>query len=199
MARLLRPRGRFSNASVSNAPAVRRWRFLGVVLLTSLLAGPALAQHGPTEPPNPTSTPDNVRKAQSISRQTMSPFCPGRTLSDCPSEYAGQWRHDIQRMVDEGKSAQEIQAELERRAGGDLSGSPNRGVGYGLPIGLSLAALLVLVGLLRYLRSKKEEDKAEAARTEEAAERTSVEERAAIDKRLEHELDEELADEDEGS
>ncbi len=193
MARLLRPRVQPSHAFTS-----RLWRGLGVFALTSLLAGSALAQHGPVDPPSPTSTPENVRKAQSISRQTMSPFCPGRTLSDCPSEYAGQWRHDIQRMVDQGKSAAEIQAELERRAGGDLSGSPNRGIGWGLPVGLSLSALLILVGLLRYLRSKKEEDKAEAAREEAAAERTSADERAALDKRLERELDEELADEEEG-
>jgi len=45
----------------------------------------------------------------------MSPFCPGRTLSDCPSEYAGQWRHDIQRMVDQGKSA--AARTLERKYG----------------------------------------------------------------------------------
>ena len=126
----------------------------------------------------------------------MSPFCPGRTLSDCPSEYAGQWRHDIQRMVDEGKTPEQIQAELERRAGGDLSGSPNRGAGYGLSIGLALAALLVLVGALRYLRSKKQEDAAQA-KAAEAAERTSAEERTALDQRLENELNEELADEDE--
>jgi cytochrome c-type biogenesis protein CcmH/NrfF len=192
MARLLRPR-----VNPSHAIAGRLWRVLGVFALTSLLAGSALAQHGPVDPPSPTSTPENIRKAQSISRQTMSPFCPGRTLSDCPSEYAGQWRHDIQRMVDQGKTPAEIQKELERRAGGDLSGSPNRGVGWGLPIGFSLAALLVLGGVLRYLRSKKEEDKAEAVKQEAAEDRTSAEERAALDKRLEHELDEELADEDE--
>jgi cytochrome c-type biogenesis protein CcmH/NrfF len=167
--------------------------------LTSLLASTAPAQHGPTEPPSSTTTPENVRKAQSISRQTMSPFCPGRTLSDCPSEYAAEWRHDIQRMVDQGKSAAEIQAEMERRAGGDLSGSPNRGAGWGLPIGFSVAALLLLVGVLRYLRGKKQEDAAEAAKQEAAAERTSAEDRAALDKRLEHELDEELADEDDES
>lgn len=167
--------------------------FVGALVCLSLR--PALAQHGPLEPPPPSSTPENVRKAQAISRQTMSPFCPGRTLSDCPSEYAGQWRHDIQRMVDEGKTPEEIQAELERRAGGDLSGSPNRGAGYGLSIGLALAALLVLVGVLRYLRSKKHEETSPAPSPE--AERTSAEERTALDQRLEHELNEELADEDE--
>lgn len=166
---------------------------LGAVLLW---VTPALAQHGPIDA-SPTSTDENVRKAQSIARQTMSPFCPGRTLSDCPSEYATQWRHDIQSMVDAGKSASEIQAELERRAGGDLSGSPNRTAGYGVPLGLAAGALLILFGVFRYLRGKKQEEAAlvEQASAAEAA-RPSEVERTALEARLEHELDEELAEEE---
>src|SRR5690606_19717031 len=105
----------------------------------------AQAQTAPAgaEAPRPGSetSGESQRKAQSIARRTMSPFCPGRTLADCPSEHAAAWRREIQVMLDEGRTAQEIQEEFERRAGGDLSGSPNRAAGYGLSLGLAAASL----------------------------------------------------------
>lgn len=85
-----------------------------------------------------------AQKAAAIARQTMSPFCPGRTLSDCPSEYATEWRRDIRQMVAEGKTATEIQDELESRAAGNLSGIPNNQSSYALPIGFALVAGVVL-------------------------------------------------------
>jgi cytochrome c-type biogenesis protein CcmH/NrfF len=135
-------------------------------------------------------TPPNVRKAQQIARQTMSPFCPGRTLSDCPSEYATEWRHDIQKMVDKGMSAAEIQAELERRAGGDLSGNPRRSTGYVLPVGLSAGAILLLFGILRYVGGKREEEQTSPKRALAEGE-APPEASPALDERLEHELEEE--------
>lgn len=151
---------------------------------------PLFAQHGPSEPADPNLTPPNVRKAQQIARQTMSPFCPGRTLSDCPSEYATEWRHDIQKMVDKGMSATEIQAELERRAGGDLSGSPRRGAGYALPVGLAAGAILLLFGILRYVGGKKEEEQG-APRPAVPGGEAPPEASSALEERLEHELEEE--------
>ncbi len=159
-----------------------------LVLILTALALPAAAQHAPTEPPPPGAKPENVRKAQSIARNTMSPFCPGRTLADCPSQYAAEWRKEIQSMVDQGKTAQEIQAILEDRAGGDLSGSPNRGVGWGLPIGLGFTALIVLYGALRYVRGRKEEEGARPLRRE----RLSDVENAELEERLRKELEDDV-------
>lgn len=97
-------------------------------------------------------------KAASIARQTMSPFCPGRTLDDCPSEYAAEWRRDIRAMVQKGMTAAEIQDELEKRAGGNLSGIPNRESSYALPIALATGAALVLYFVFVRLRRRDEED-----------------------------------------
>lgn len=97
-------------------------------------------------------SPEVAQKAAAIARQTMSPFCPGRTLSDCPSEYATAWRRDIREMVARGMSAHEIQRELESRVGANLSGSPNRSAGYGVSLGLALGAGLVLFFVLTRLR-----------------------------------------------
>jgi len=119
----------------------------------------------------------------------MSPFCPGRTLSDCPSEYATQWRKDIRAMVAQGMSASEIQKELESRVGENLSGSPNRSAGYGVSLGLALGAALVLFFVLSRLRhnSRKVAPAAAAA----AAEPDAAQAQAAPlvdDARLEREL-----------
>lgn len=100
-------------------------------------------------------SPEVAQKAAAISRQTMSPFCPGRTLSDCPSPNATEWRKEIRAMVAAGMSAADIQAELEKRAGGSLSGSPNRKTSWSVPIFLTLAAALTLYFVFARLRPRK--------------------------------------------
>jgi hypothetical protein len=61
-------------------------------------------------------------------------------------------------MVAEGKSASEIQAELESRVGGNLSGIPNDDSSYALPIGLATGAALLLFFVFMRLRGKRDED-----------------------------------------
>lgn len=80
----------------------------------------------------------------------MSPFCPGRTVSACPN--AGPWRDDIRRWVGEGVDSNEIKRRLaERVPDHNLGGAPKNRLGWILPVGLALAAVGLLVFLLRYL------------------------------------------------
>ncbi|HXS19552.1 MAG TPA: cytochrome c-type biogenesis protein CcmH [Polyangiaceae bacterium] len=153
-------------SSPPTSPLRRRWT-LGALLCALLIgsvAPSAVAQRDRDDeraqtdavdaPSRGTSnvSPEVAQRAAAIARQTMSPFCPGRTLSDCPSEYATAWRRDIRAMVARGMSADEIQRELESRVGANLSGSPHRGAGYGVSIGLALGAALVLFFVLSRLR-----------------------------------------------
>lgn len=182
--------------------ATRRARLLLIALSTAFGsltgAGAALAdapaQDGAAAQATPLSDAEVQRKAQSIARQTMSPFCPGRTLSDCPSEAAAQWRREIYQMVARGESAQQIQQELERRAGGDLSGSPHREAGYGLSIGLAAAAVAVLFGLLRWVRGRKPDTEEAPAKTDDGAPQRLTD--PSLDERLEQDLAAELEDDD---
>lgn len=132
-----------------------------------------------------------ARQASSIARQTMSPFCPGRTLADCPSNYAAEWRSDIRDMVAQGFTPEQIQLELGKRAGGDLSGIPNREVGYALPLGLALAAGLVLVVLFTRLRRGSGAAEAGSA----ASDQTPLESQEIDEERLRAELEAEEDDE----
>jgi hypothetical protein len=96
--------------------------------------------------------PRIAKESASIARQTMSPFCPGRTLADCPSPNAAAWRAEIQELLTQGKSPSEIQALFEGRAERDLSGIPHREIGYGLSVAIALSFALVLVLIFRRLR-----------------------------------------------
>jgi cytochrome c-type biogenesis protein CcmH/NrfF len=119
-------------------------------LLFALLVGvwlllqwsPALAAETPEEQAN---------RTQDLSRTTMSPFCPGRTLDACPSEYATQWRKDIRQWVSEGVSTEEIRARLKQRTDHDLTGAPSTSLDGVMPFLVTALSLCLLVALLRIL------------------------------------------------
>jgi len=99
--------------------------------------------------------PKTEAQAFDIAQRTMSPFCPGRTLADCPSGMATEWRQDIRAMLKQGKSAAEIQRILNQRAGTNLTGTPESSLGWALPVGLCLGALGVLAVVLRRIRREE--------------------------------------------
>lgn len=135
--------------------------------------------------PTGMSIVERDRQAEALSQSMMSPFCPGRTLSACPSPKAAGWRADIRVWVGEGVSAEEIRRRLAARIPQhDLFGIPKTPLGWLLPIALVLAALTLLVGLLRVLI--KPRALVEASRDVEP---TDDKEKAAWEARLEQELD----------
>jgi cytochrome c-type biogenesis protein CcmH/NrfF len=122
--------------------------------------GQARSADAPTAPPSkvegsPASkvADDEVeRKAEALSRSIMSPFCPGRTVSACPSPNAHAWREDIRKWVREGVSADEIRARLAARMPEhNLTGAPPNRLGWALPIGIGVFSILILVLALRHL------------------------------------------------
>lgn len=90
-------------------------------------------------------------RATGLFRTTMSPFCPGRTLNDCPSPYAGEWREDIRKWVATGVPDDEIRRRLYERVHKDLTGTPNTAADSVLPIALTVGSLILLVFILRLL------------------------------------------------
>ena len=85
--------------------------------------------------------------------EMMSPFCPGRTLADCPSSQADSLRLWIQMQEAAGRSREDVEAELVERYGDVVLGAPRaQGLGiaaYALPV---LAFLAGGVGLAFFLR-----------------------------------------------
>ena len=66
-----------------------------------------------------------------LSKEVMSPYCPGRALSDCPSPQAGELRQWIVEQENAGVSRSEVEQELFRVFGDQLLQAP-RAEGMGL-------------------------------------------------------------------
>jgi cytochrome c-type biogenesis protein CcmH/NrfF len=139
-----------------------------------------------TEHGGPSLSPAEESQAAAIARQTMSPFCPGRTLADCPSEYATEWRQDIRQMLADGRSAEQIQDELERRAGANLSGIPAHGTSYWVPAAFALLGVGVLASIFVRLRKNSSSSRAERPPAADAG--TAPKSAPIDDARLEAEL-----------
>ena len=85
----------------------------------------------------------------------MSPFCPGRTLAECPSPNAGELRLWIINQAAAGASEEEVRAMLQERFGDVLLAAPKaEGWGlsaYAIPILFFIAGLPVVVWIIRRL------------------------------------------------
>ena len=96
---------------------------------------------------------EEARTAYSISRDLMSPFCPGRTLADCPSPDAAAVRVEILERIREGVPPETVRRDLERRFGETVKGIPKSLVGWLVPILVLAGGAMALVFALRRLSS----------------------------------------------
>jgi cytochrome c-type biogenesis protein CcmH len=92
-------------------------------------------------------------QATALTRQLMSPFCPGLLLADCQSEGAVDLRDEIRRRLLAGEPVKAIEGDIVTRFGPAVLGLPPL-EGFGLvawigPLALGLAALGVVVLALR--------------------------------------------------
>ncbi len=92
--------------------------------------------------------------AYSLAYELLSPYCPGRTLADCPSEAAQTLRVWLITQEAAGRSRADVEAELVDRFGEEiLAAPPTRGFGltaYVVPVvAFGLGGLLVAVFLRR--------------------------------------------------
>jgi len=96
--------------------------------------------------------------AYQVWRESMSPYCPGRTLADCPSPQADTLRLWIQLQEVAGRSREDVEAELVERYGDAILAAPRaRGLGlaaYALPgVAFVAGGVLLFVFLRRSVGS----------------------------------------------
>lgn len=104
--------------------------------------------------------PSEGRQVQTIVRNTVSPFCPGKTLDSCPSPKAGEWRRDIREWVTEGVPNAEIRERLQARVPGFDLGIPSVKSGWLIPVvavALSTSWLIVMVRRFRVRSIRRSE------------------------------------------
>jgi cytochrome c-type biogenesis protein CcmH len=82
-----------------------------------------------------------------LSKEVMSPYCPGRSLSDCPSPQAAELREWIVEQENAGVSRSEVEQELFQVFGDQLLQAP-RAEGMGLMAYLIPALVFATGGVL---------------------------------------------------
>ncbi|HMO17335.1 MAG TPA: cytochrome c-type biogenesis protein CcmH [Oligoflexia bacterium] len=122
-------------------------KVLILALIISALASPinSLAVDNEVEPlPASSETERILRETQYISENIMSPYCPGRTLSSCPSPDARALRSEIKQWFERGYSRTAVMRQLKSMFGSSIQGSPE-GSGFGLFAWI--APFLIIMGL----------------------------------------------------
>jgi cytochrome c-type biogenesis protein CcmH/NrfF len=121
--------------------------------------------------------------AYQLANEVMSPFCPGRTLADCPSDKAENLRVWIIVQEASGRSREDVENELYERFG-DVMRSAPRAEGLGLAAYIAPVLFFVLGGavVVGFLRFQKRNAAAPPDRVE-----------APSDPELERIIDDELA------
>lgn len=92
------------------------------------------------------AAPEDV--ANRLSYEIMSPFCPGVTLHDCPSDEATELRNQIARWASSGWSRDRIMARLRSEFGPQILAVPPADEGAGLVAWLAPVLLAVVAAVL---------------------------------------------------
>jgi cytochrome c-type biogenesis protein CcmH/NrfF len=108
---------------------------LGGVLLVAIVAGLVAGRGAAVS-----------AAALDLSHEVMSPFCPGLTLSACPSPSAFELRSEIRGRFEAGESREEIFADLVDRFGHEIEGTP-AATGLGAVVWLAPVVVAAILGL----------------------------------------------------
>lgn len=92
--------------------------------------------------PGATPTPSQV------AGRTMSPFCPGLSLEECPSQQAGELRAEIERRIAAGATNRQIDRWLVAEYGESVLARPPQAVAWIIPAAFVLAGLAAVAYLL---------------------------------------------------
>jgi cytochrome c-type biogenesis protein CcmH/NrfF len=94
-----------------------------------------------------------ARRAHRVASSVMSPFCPGRTLADCPSPDAAALRHDVRALLDAGATEEQVRERLEARFGEEVAAVPRSAFAWLFPVVvLVVGAGAVAVAIARLAR-----------------------------------------------
>lgn len=165
--------------------APRRRRGGARVSAALLAAGLAAGGAGAAGAAEPEADAAQVEYAYELAEDLMSPFCPGRSLSECPSPQAADLRQWIVERDRAGVPRSEVEAILFERWGDELRQAP-RPEGVGLAAYLIPAAAFVAGGgvLALFWRRQRRRAAAEGASAPAPL--------AAVDPELERTLEEEM-------
>lgn len=127
------------------------------VVITLLTCFASLHAESPSESTKATPSEEEINNlAQEMGEETMSPFCPGRTLQACPSEDARQLKLEITSLLQKGYSKEAIKRRLYSMYSENISGIPQnnsfKNIAWLSPFLFTLLGFAVVYLGLRYMR-----------------------------------------------
>ncbi len=147
-----------------------------VVLALTLMAGAARSQELALD----AQVIDT--RANEMYDQIMSPFCPGRTLANCPSPQAAAMRERVKQQLAAGMSQDEIVDSLYGIYGEIILGAP-RAQGIGI-LAWVMPAVFLLLGVALLARWLRSTERRVAAEQPSPAPELAPEEQARLDAEL---------------
>jgi cytochrome c-type biogenesis protein CcmH len=91
------------------------------------------------------------RQATTLYQQVFSPFCPGRSLNDCPSSKAGELKDQMRAELEAGKAPEVILNEVFQKYGDQYRAVPQfSGVGmfvWLVPMAFVAIGLMIAIGV----------------------------------------------------
>ena len=118
------------------------------------LFAPALAASGCAE-----AEPEADTWAYELADELMSPYCPGRALSECPSPQAEELRAWIVHQEEQGATRAETEAQLYARFGDQLHQAPRaEGMGilaYAIPVVVGVLGLVLVAVFFAHVRRRR--------------------------------------------
>ena len=105
-------------------------------------------------------TAKQAQLAKTIFGNTMSPYCPGRLLEDCPSSSASELKEKIRQRVAEGESKESIEEYLYSVYGESIRATPGfSGFGVAAWLGpvifLAIGLMFITYWLRRNIKSQE--------------------------------------------
>lgn len=119
---------------------MRLWPLAAIAALGGLALGMVLTS-GPD--PNAVPTPDEV------AGRMMSPFCPGLTLDECPSDQATRLRAEVDEMIGRGDTNAEIDRWIVDNFGEVALARPDGSLAWVAPPLMVLSGLAIVLVFLK--------------------------------------------------
>jgi cytochrome c-type biogenesis protein CcmH/NrfF len=115
-----------------------------VIVVTAVLAA-AIGLLAATGGPDP----DDVPTSDEVAARTMSPFCEGLTLNECPHSKSEALRTEIDAMVRQGATNREIDDWMARNYGIVSLGRPGSDLAWLGPPAIAVLGLAAMLSVLR--------------------------------------------------
>ncbi len=123
------------------------------------------------------------REATNVYQQVFSPFCPGRSLNDCPSSKAAELKTEIRQKLEAGATSEQVLNEVFSRFGDQYRAVP-RFQGVGALVWIAPIAFLALGLLVALFLSTSRKRRGSEERSTEPTTALTEEDRRRIEAEL---------------